>query len=83
MDFLVAHTLIVCIVKNKSWHTNLIFVVIIRKYQKKGEISLEVIRQKLLPMAIFSTKKSSHMESIFRGQCPLVISFLPLVDSRR
>ena len=83
VDFLVAHTSIVCMVKNKIWHSNLIFLVIIQKYQKKGEISSEFIRPKLLSMAMFSTKKSSHLGAFFCGQCPLVLSFLLLVDIRR
>ena len=46
MDFLVAHTLLVSMVKNKSWQSNLILAVIIQKYQKQGEISSEIIRSK-------------------------------------
>ena len=66
MDLLVVRTLIVSMVKNKSWHTNLILAVIIRKYKKKRKISSEFIRLKPLPMAIFSTKKSSHMSGDFK-----------------
>ena len=78
MDMLVARTLLVSMVKNKSWHSNLIVAVNIRKYKKQGEISSEYIRSKLHPMAIFSTKKSSHMGAFFRSQCPLAIRFLAL-----
>ena len=75
---LVVRTSLVCMAKSKSWHTNLIVAVIIRKYQKLGEKSSEFIRSKPLPMAIFSTKKRSHMGAFFRNQCPLAIRFLAL-----
>ena len=45
---------------------------------KNGEIISKFIGSKLLPMAIFSTKKSSHMGAFFRSQCPLAIRFLAL-----
>ena len=83
VDLLVVHTLIVSMVKNKSWHSNLILALIIRENQKQGEISTEFSRSKLLPMAIFSTKKSSQMGVFFCGQCPLVMMILALVDISR
>ena len=78
MDLLVVRTLLVSMGRNKTWHSNLILTVIIQKYQKQGEISSEFIRSKPLPMAILSTKKSSHMGAFFRSQCPLAIRFLAL-----
>ena len=58
MDFLIVCNLLVCMVKNKSWQSDLILAVIIRKYQKQDEISSEFTRSKPLLIAIFSTKKA-------------------------
>ena len=66
VDFLVVRTLLVCMVKNKTWQSNLILSVIIRKYWKHRKISSVFIRSKPLPMAIISTKKSSHMNGVFK-----------------
>ena len=68
MDKLVVRALLFSIVKNKSWHSNLVLSEIIHKYQKQGEISTEFIRPNHFTMAIFTTKKSFHMGAFSRAE---------------
>ena len=68
MVFLVVRALLVSMAKNKSWHSNLVFAVIIRKYQKTRRNKFGIYATQTSYYGHVQHEKKLHMGAFFRAE---------------